>query len=178
MQIIPNAETETLKAFIQKHIKPGSTMYTDGLISYPGSAKDEYNHQGTSLKDSGKKANEVLPGVHRIAALVKRWLLGTHQGSFEAFHLQAYLDEFTFRLNRRKSTHRGRLFLRLLEQCVAMHPLSFRGLVANPKPINVVQEFALPSNLRHKAPASLDLISTILPPLHSTILPSCCNSLS
>ncbi|EQD77164.1 hypothetical protein B1B_01216 [mine drainage metagenome] len=162
LQIIPNAETETLKAFLRKHIKPGSTIYTDGLVSYPGAAKDEYIHQGTSIKGSGKEANEVLPGVHRVAALVKRWLMGTHQGSFED-HLQAYLDQFTFRFNRRKSTHRGMLFFRLLEQCVAMHPMSFRELVANPKPKNVVQEFAVPSNLRHKAPASLDISVPIHP---------------
>ena len=123
LQIIPNAETETLKAFIQKHIKPGSTIYTDGLTSYLGATKDEYLHHVTSAKGSGKEANEVLPGVHRVAALVKRWLMGTHQGSFEAEHLQAYLDEYAFRFNRRKSTHRGMLFYRLIEQCVYMHPM-------------------------------------------------------
>lgn len=110
MQIIPNAETETLKAFIHKHIKAGSTIYTDGLTSYPSATKDEYIHQATSIKGSGKDANEVLPGVHRVASLVKRWMMGTHQGSFEQDHLQAYLDEFTFRFNRRKSAHRGMLF--------------------------------------------------------------------
>ena len=157
LQIIPNAETETLKTFIQQHIKPGSTIYTDGLTSYPGAAKDEYIHHGTSIKGSGKDANEVLPGVHRVAALVKRWLMGTHQGSFEEEHLQAYLDEFTFRFNRRKSAHRGMLFFRLIEQCVAMHPMSFSELVANPKPKVEGQEFAVPAKLRNKAPASLDI---------------------
>jgi transposase-like protein len=157
LQIIPNAETETLKAFMQKHINPGSTIYTDGLTSYPGGTKDAYSHQGTSIKGSGKKAHEVLPGVHRVAALAKRWLMGTHQGSFEEDHLQAYLDEFTFRFNRRKSTHRGMLFYRLIEQCVAMHPMSFRELVATPKPKDTRQGFAVPSNLRNKAPASLDI---------------------
>ncbi len=157
LQIIPNAETETLKAFMQKHIKPGSTIYTDGLTSYPGGTKDAYIHQRTSIKGSGKEAHEVLPGVHRVAALAKRWLLGTHQGSFEEAHLQAYLDEFTFRFNRRKSTHRGMLFYRLIEQCVAMHPRSFRELVATPKPKDARQGFAVPSNLRNKAPASLDI---------------------
>lgn len=163
LQIIPNAETETLKTFIQKHIKPGSTIYTDGLTSYPGATKDEYLHHGTSVKGSGKDANEVLPGVHRVAALVKRWLMGTHQGSFEEEHLQAYLDEFAFRFNRRKSTHRGMLFYRLIEQCVAMHPMSFRELVANPKPKDNGQEFAVSAKLRHKAPASLDIAVPIHP---------------
>ena len=163
LQIIPNAETETLKAFIQKHIKTGSTIYTDGLMSYPSATKDEYIHERTSIKGSGKDANEVLPGVpldaqrHRVAALVKHWLMGTHQGSFEEDHLQAYLDEFAFRFNRRKSAHRGMLFFRLIEQCVAMHPMRFHELVANPKPKNEKQGFAVPSNLRNKAPASLDI---------------------
>jgi hypothetical protein len=84
-------------------------------------------------------------------------MMGTHQGSFEQDHLQAYLDEFTFRFNRRKSAHRGMLFFRLIEQCVAMHPVIFHELVANPKPKNERQGFAVPANLRNKAPASLDI---------------------
>lgn len=158
LQIIPNAETETLKGFIQKHIKSASTIYTDGLVSYPGATKDEYIHQGTSIKGSGKEANEVLPGVHRVAALVKRWLMGTHQGSFEDDHPQAYLDQFSFRFNRRKSTHRGMLFFRLIEQSVVMHPMPFHELVANPKPKGPGQAFVLPSIPRSKAPASLDIV--------------------
>jgi hypothetical protein len=61
------------------------------------------------------KAHELLPGVHRVASLVKRWLLGIHQGSVEVDHLQAYLDEFTFRFNRRRSWARGMLFYRLIQ---------------------------------------------------------------
>ena len=155
--MIPNAETDTRKAFIRQPIKRGSTIYPDVLPSYPGAAKDEYIHQGTSSTSAGKDAHEVLPGVHRVAALVKRWLMGTHQGSFEEDPLQAYLDEFAFRVNRRKSTHRGMLFYRLIEPCVAMHPMSFRELVANPKPKDAGQEFTVPSKLRNKAPASLDI---------------------
>lgn len=83
--------------------------------------------------------------------------MGTHQGSFEEDHLQAYLDEFAFRFNRRKSAHRGMLFFRLIEQCVAMHPMPFHELVANPKPKIEKHEFAVPPNLRNKAPASLDI---------------------
>lgn len=158
LQIIPNAETETLKGFIRKHIKPGSTIYTDGLASYPGAASGEYFHQGTSIKGSGKDANEVLPGVHRVAALVKRWLMGTHQGSFEEDHLQAYLDEFAFRFNRRKSAHRGMLFFRLIEQSVAMHPVPFHDLVANPRPKGQGQEFVAPPKPRNRAPSSLDIV--------------------
>jgi transposase-like protein len=155
LPIIPNAKTETLKAFIQRHIKLGSTIYTDGLGSYPGAANAEYSYQGTSMKGSGKEANEVLPGVHRVTALVTRGLMGTHQGSCEEDHLQAYLDEFAFRFTRRKSMHRGRLFSRLIEQCVALPPMSFRERVAKPK--NEGQKFAVSAKLRNKAPASLDI---------------------
>ncbi len=98
LQIIPNADTETFKIFIQNHIKPSSTIYTDGLPSYPGAAKDEYIHHGTSIKGSGKDANEVLPGVHRVAALIKRWLMGTHQGSFEEDHQRLIWMNFPFGL--------------------------------------------------------------------------------
>ncbi len=163
LQIIPNAETVTLKAFIQNQIKPGSTIYTDGLISYPGATKDEYIHIGTSISSSGQDANEVLPGVHRVASLVKRWLMGTHQGSFEEDHLQAYLDEFSFRFNRRKSKYRGMLFFRLIEQSVAMHPMSFDDLVANPNPKGIAKKAALLFKPRSKAPSSLDIVAPIHP---------------
>ena len=157
LQIIPHAETETLTACIQKPSNPGSTIYTDGLASYPSATKDDYLHQGTSIQGSGKDANAVLPGVHRVAALVQRWLMGTHHGSFEEDHLQADLDEFAFRCNRRTSTPRGRLFFRLIAQCVARHPRHVHELVANPKPKIEKQEFAGPPNLRNTAPASLDI---------------------
>ncbi len=157
LQIIPNADTETLKMFIQNHIKPGSTIYTDVLPSYHGAAKNEYIHHGTSIKVSGKDANEVLPGVPRVAALVKRWLMRTLEASFEENHLQAYLDEFSFRFNRRKSTHLGMLFFRLIQLSVAMHPMPIHTLVANPQPKGPQQESAAPSKPRRKAPSSLDL---------------------
>jgi len=80
------------------------------------------------------KGHELLPGVHRVASLVKRWLLGTHQGSFGEDHLQAYLHEFTFRFNRRHSRARGMLFYRLLQQAVETAPTSFKELVVSPKP--------------------------------------------
>lgn len=163
LKIIPNAEASTLKTFIHKHIEPGSTIYTDGLASYPSAAGTEYIHQGTSVKGSGKDASEVLPGVHRVASLVKRWMMGTHQGSFEAEHLQAYLDEFAFRFNRRKSKHRGMLFYRLIEQSVAMHPMSFQELVANPKPKVDGKDFSVPSNLRNKSPSSLNIVVPLHP---------------
>jgi hypothetical protein len=67
-----------------------------------------------------------MPGVHVVASLLKRWLLGTHQGSVTAQHLDAYVDEFAFRFNRRHSRQRGMLFYRLLENAVATGPTRFR----------------------------------------------------
>ena len=63
-------------------------------------------------------------GVHRIASLLKRWILGTHQGSFSQEHLQSYLEEYTFRFNRRLSKNRGLVFRRLLEQAVRTSPVA------------------------------------------------------
>ena len=79
---------------------------------------------------------ELLPRVHRVASLLKRWLLGTHQGAVGPEHLDYYLDEFTFRFNRRRSASRGKLFFRLLEQAVQVGPLPYEAMIAknNRKP--------------------------------------------
>ena len=99
-------------------LDPGDTLLlcTDGLHAYLG-LKD-YVHQRVVLR--GK--TELLPRVHRVASLLKRWLLGTHQGAVRGEQLDFYLDEFTFRFNRRKSASRGKLFFRLAQQAVAVEP--------------------------------------------------------
>jgi len=87
---------------------------------------------------SGQGADTLLPRVHRVASLLKRWLLGTHQGRVERKHLPYYLDEFTFRFNRRTSRSRGLLFYRLAQQSVALEPVPFSRLVgggANPQQV-------------------------------------------
>jgi len=112
----------------------GSVVATDGLSSYPIAMEDDYMHKPHSVASSSDPAHVSLPGVHRVASLLKRWLLGTHQGAVEADHLQAYLDEFAFRFNRRRSEFRGLLFRRLLEQAVQVEPVSYRSLVVNPSP--------------------------------------------
>lgn len=157
IQVIPNAETGALRSFLLAYVETGSTIHTDELASYPGAAGADYAHQSTSIKASGKDAHEVLPGVHRVVALAKRWLMGTHQGSIGPDHLQAYRNEFAFRLNRRGSRARGMLFYRLLQQSVAMHPMSFRDLVANPKPRKSGQNQPVPPGVRRTAPSSLHM---------------------
>jgi hypothetical protein len=91
---------------------------TDGWPSYPSACGEQYTHQPEPVAPSGLPAHQLLAGVHRVASLVQRRLLGTHQGGVRPGHLQAYLDEFTFRFNRRRSRARGMLFYRLLEQSV------------------------------------------------------------
>lgn len=82
------------------------------------------------LRGKGKEAAvEVLPRVHLVASLLKRWLRGPHQGAVSFQHLDYYLDEFTFRFNRRKSGSRGQLFYRLLEQAVQVDPQPDKSMV-------------------------------------------------
>jgi hypothetical protein len=87
-----------------------------------------YSRKKTVHLGSDIPAHETMPGVHRVAALLKRWLLGTYQGAVQAKQLDYYLDEYTFRFNRRKSRSRGLLFYRLLEQSVATKPLTYEGI--------------------------------------------------
>jgi transposase-like protein len=134
LQVIPDGKATSLGSFLHDCVEPGSTLVTDGLPSYPPAVGVGYVHQPVSIARSGVTANTLLPGVHRVASLAKRWLLGTHQGAVEGDHLQAYLDEFAFRFNRRKSEFRGMLFRRLLEQAVQVEPVAYRSLVVNPAP--------------------------------------------
>ena len=89
-----------------------------------------YNHDVVNLSRSEELANELLPHVHRVASLLKRWLLGTHQGTIGGKHLDYYLDEFTFRFNRRKSRERGKLFHRLVQQSVQVDPVSWTHIAS------------------------------------------------
>jgi hypothetical protein len=89
-----------------------------------------YQHEISRLKGKKKSAaTELLPRVHRVASLLKRWLLGTHQGAIAPEHLDYYLDEFTFRFNRRTSASRGKLFYRLVQQSVQVSPVPYQALV-------------------------------------------------
>jgi len=137
LEVIPDATGATLRSFVVRNIAPGSTVITDALASYNIIVKDGFEHEPINVKRSGLKAHEVLPGVHRVASLLKRWLGGTLQGGVAADHMQAYLDEFTFRFNRRHSRQRGLLFFRLLEQAVQTDPLTYKNLVAVPAPKKV-----------------------------------------
>lgn len=134
LAVIPNVKGPTLRTFLLANMEPGSTIISDGYGSYPGATLADYVHRPVNVSGSGLAPHIVVPGVHRVASLVKRWLLGTHQGAVEADHLQAYLDEFAFRFNRRNSATRGMLFYRLLEQAVATKPITYENLVVASRP--------------------------------------------
>lgn len=131
---IANHTKATLHAFIARSIEPGSTVHTDGLNHYAGMTG--YTHRPIVVKRRAATASELLPRVHRVVSLLKRWLLGTHQGAVRAAHLDYYLDEFTFRFNRRTSASRGKLFYRLVQQALQIGPHPYRTLV-RPQPIGV-----------------------------------------
>jgi transposase-like protein len=129
MRRIADASAESLMPFIEEVIEPGSVVHSDGWTGYLPVEKKRYHHRVTFLKGKKESPSELLPRVHRVASLLKRWLLGTHQGAVSREHLDYYLDEFTFRFNRRNSRSRGKLFLRLAEQAVAVAPAPYRSMV-------------------------------------------------
>jgi transposase-like protein len=127
IQRVPDASGETLEKFIKANIEGGSVVITDGWRGYNGVKKMGYRHERVVGDSLGK--DEVLPRVHRVASLLKRWLLGTHHGRVEVKHLDRYLGEFNFRFNRRTSRSRGLLFYRLLQNAVQIEPEGYREIV-------------------------------------------------
>ncbi len=126
---VTDSSANSLLPFVQEAVAPGAVVITDGLPSYCGLPDLGYRHDRRVVLGSGESVNALLPRVHRVASLLKRWLLGTHQGAVSREHLDYYLDEFTFRFNRRTSRHRGLLFYRLMEQAVAVDPLPYAAMV-------------------------------------------------
>ena len=125
---IPSASKDNVLPFIQKEIEQGATLQTDGSGIYHtlpdlGYVRDKTVHLGAD-----NPAHVTMPGVHRVASLLKRWLLGTFQGSVKSEHLDYYLDEFAFRFNRRTSKSRGLLFYRLLEQAVITETIAYENI--------------------------------------------------
>lgn len=136
LTIITDASGLTLKRAIKEMVEPGSTIRTDGWKGYNGLEEEKYKHIVVEHTED-VPGEDPSPLVHRIASLLKRWLLGTHQGGSQSSHLHYYLDEFTFRFNRRRSRSRGKLFYRLMQQALAVQPVLCENLkakapVANP----------------------------------------------
>jgi len=124
MRHVPDASGDSLLSFVRDVVTPGAVVRTDGWRGYNGLPDQGYTRKIAVLSSSGDPAHVSMPGVHRVASLLKRWILGTHQGSVVPDHLQSYLEEFTFRFNRRTSRSRGLVFRRLLERAVATGPIT------------------------------------------------------
>jgi transposase-like protein len=137
MKVLADASAESLNPFITGAVEPGSTVITDGWQGYSGldglGCTRERRSQ-RAARARGEDPGELLPAVHRVASLAKRWLLGTHQGRVDEAHLQSYLDEFVFRFNRRRSASRGLVFYRVIELAALHDPVRFRDLLAAKKP--------------------------------------------
>lgn len=131
MKKISDASSKSLHPFVMESIEPGSLVHTDGWNGYSGLERKGYLQEITILRKRKESASVLLPRVHRVASLLKRWLLGTLQGAVSHEHLDYYLDEFTFRFNRRTSRHRGKLFYRLLQQAIHTKPIQYRQLIEN-----------------------------------------------
>ena len=140
MHIIPEASAATLHGFVTDNVAAGATVITDGWTGYLGIDKLGYRHDRRSqraAKARGEEIGHLLPGVHRVASLAKRWLLSTHQGAVDTEHLDEYLEEFCFRFNRRTSRSRGLVFLRVLQLAVGHDPVRYRQLIKRPRPRSV-----------------------------------------
>lgn len=123
-----DASGESLVSFIQAAVSGGTIVRTDGWQAYGGIVELGYDHRPRNISAGGDPAHVVMPRVHRVAALLDRWWLGTHQGAISSAHLDYYLDEFTFRFNRRQSRARGLLFYRLLQQGLELDPVPYKRL--------------------------------------------------
>ena len=127
---VKDLSADSLLPFVQGAVVPGSVVHTDGWSGYSGLAAAGYQHQVTVISDGRDPAHEVMPRVHTVASLLKRWLIGTHQGGIQHQQLDYYLDEFTFRFNRRRSQARGLLFHRLAQQAVAVGPAPYHTIIS------------------------------------------------
>ena len=129
MQRVPDVSKASLIGFVKAGVEPGAVVLTDGWQAYLTLPENGYAHERTVISDGNDPAHVAMPAVHRVSSLLKRWLLGTHQGSVGPQHLDAYLNEFTFRFNRRTSRRRGLLFHRLIEQAVVTPPVTYQQTV-------------------------------------------------
>lgn len=129
MAKIPDLSAPSLRRFIRDNVQTGAKVRTDAWSGYNGMEVMGYKHIVTNISNTGDPAHVVMPRVHRIASLLDRWWLGIHHGAIRPSHLDYYLDEFTFRFNRRSSKARGLLFYRLMEQAVDSRPVSRKRII-------------------------------------------------
>ena len=125
---VQDASAKSLTPTVEDAVQPGSTVRTDDWDGYRELPSRGYTRE--IVRTSSDVGENLLPLAHRVASLLKRWLLGTHQGAVHPSHLDYYLDEFTFRFNRRTSRSRGKLFFRLVQQAVMIDPVTGQELPA------------------------------------------------
>ena len=113
-------------------IAPDATVRTDAASIYSILASHGYQHWAVTVAHSDDDAHVAMPAVHRVASLLKRWLIGTHQGAVQAHQLDAYLDEYAFRFNRRRAGHVGLLFHRLLQHAITHQPEPYTTIRGGP----------------------------------------------
>jgi len=128
---IPAASASPLITFVKHAVESGSVVITDGWEAYAGLKQEGFKHRPRVISAGERTASALLPRVQRVASLLKRWLLRTHQGAISGEQLDSYLNEFTFLFNRRTSKYRGKLFHRLVAQVIAVEPSPFSRLVAD-----------------------------------------------
>ena len=130
---MPDALAKSLEAAITASVEPGSQVRTDDWRGYNG--LDRLGYRREIARASADVGENLLPLANRVASLLKRWLLGTHQGAVSVTHIDSYLDEYTFRFNRRTSGSRGLLFLRLMQQAVDLGPVPAKEIRGGSSPV-------------------------------------------
>ena len=133
MAKVPDLSAPSLRGFVRDNVQKGAELRTDAWSGYNGIEVMGYKHIVINISDSGDPAHVVMPRVHRVASLLDRWWLGIHQGAIRPSHLDYYLDEFTFRFNRRTSRARGLLFFRLMEQAIDCNPVPRKMIIGGRK---------------------------------------------
>jgi transposase-like protein len=129
LKAVPDASAKSLASFLAGNVAPPATVTTDGWQGYAGLGEAGYAHEPINLARAWGDAVLRLPAIHLVFGLAKRWLLGTHHGAVSKKHLQAYLDEYVFRFNRRTAKNISHRFARLVEQAVLTPPASYRNIV-------------------------------------------------
>jgi transposase-like protein len=130
LQSVADASATSLEGFLAANVAPPAAVTTDGWQGYAGLGQAGYDHEAINLTAGWGDAVLRLPAIHLVFGLAKRWLLGTHHGAVSRKHLQAYLDEYVFRFNRRTANSIGHRFARLVEQAALTPPASYRAIVA------------------------------------------------
>jgi transposase-like protein len=129
LAVVPDVSATSLQGFLGQNVARPATVSTDGWSGYGGLAAAGYVHEPLNLSATWGDAALRLPAIHLVFGLTKRWLLGTHHGAVSKKHLAAYLDEFTFRFNRRTARSIAHRFARVIEQAVLTPPATYRDIV-------------------------------------------------